>query len=204
MAPSPACDSAVSPYLHDYLTFLQRQSPLQSPPSHPQGPSAINSRPHPGIAPQSLHFSSQPPRIPEDLHSCLGYIWMWQGSSVWFSLHSDCHRSTAALSNSLKCFPASQTMPQMWWSDPCFSSLTLQVQVQPAYSPLSHFLLWSCQVLCGSIHSFPGIRDSCLLSAGVLKDLLNLKMYSWNICGGVHYSFAILSSPLHRIISWWL
>ena len=114
MAPSPACDSAVSPYLHDYLTFLQRQSPLQSPPSHPQGPSAINSRPLPGIAPQSLHFSSQPPRIPEDLHSCLGYIWMWQGSSVWFSLHSDCHRSTAALSNSLKCFPASQTMPQMW------------------------------------------------------------------------------------------
>ena len=39
MAASPACDSAVSPYLHDYLTFLQRQSPLQSPPSRPQGPS---------------------------------------------------------------------------------------------------------------------------------------------------------------------
>ena len=100
---------------------------------------AVNSRPHPGIAPQSLHFSSQPPCIPEDLHSCLGYIWMCRGSSVWFSLHSDCHRSIAALSNSLKCFPASQTMPQMWWSDPCFSSLTLQVQVQPCL--LSSFSL---------------------------------------------------------------
>ena len=77
----------------------------------------------------------------------------------------------------------------------------------PAYSPLSHFLLSPCQVLCGSILSFPGIRDSCMLSAGVLKDLLNLKMYSWNICGGVlhvYYSSAILSSPLHRIISWLL
>lgn len=139
---------------------------------------AVNSRPHPGIAPQSLHSSSQPPHVPEDLQSCLGYIWTWQGSSVWFSLHPDCHRSTAALSNSLKCFPESQTMPRC--GDLTLASVPSlsKYRSSPAYSPLSYFLPSSCQVLCGSIHSFPGVRDSCLLSAAVLKDLLYLKMYS--------------------------
>ena len=37
----------------------------------------------------------------------------------------------------------------------------------------------SYQVLCGSIYSFPVIRYSCLLSAGILQTLLFLKVYSW-------------------------
>ena len=33
--------------------------------------------------------------------------------------------------------------------------------------------------LCGSIYSFPMVRDSCQLSNGVLWDLLHQNMYSW-------------------------
>ena len=65
---------------------------------------AINSRSHPGISLQSLCCSSQLLHIPGDLHPCPVYVRLWQGLSVWFSFYSDCHRSAAALSNSLKCF----------------------------------------------------------------------------------------------------
>ena len=37
--------------------------------------------------------------------------------------------------------------------------------------------------LCGSIYSFPLVRHSCLLSAGVLHALLCLKVYSWCVHG---------------------
>ena len=55
----------------------------------------------------------------------------------------------------------------------------------PALLTLLFFPLapWSYQVLCGSIYSFPLIRYSCLLSAGVLHALLCLKVYSWCIHG---------------------
>ena len=39
MTPSPVYDSAVSPCLHGFPTFLQRLFLQQSPPSHPLGPS---------------------------------------------------------------------------------------------------------------------------------------------------------------------
>ena len=38
-------------------------------------------------------------------------------------------------------------------------------------------------VLHGSVYSFPLVRYSCLLSAGVLHAPLCLKLYSWCICG---------------------
>ena len=38
--------------------------------------SAVNSSPRPGIAPQSLNSNSQPLRLPGDLHSCPGYVWL--------------------------------------------------------------------------------------------------------------------------------
>ena len=43
--------------------------------------SAINSSPHPGIASQSLNSSSQLLYFPGDQHTCLGYVWLWQGLS---------------------------------------------------------------------------------------------------------------------------
>ena len=41
----------------------------------------------------------------------------------------------------------------------------------------------SYRVLHGSIYSFPLVRYSCPLSAGVLHAPLCLKVYSWCICG---------------------
>ena len=43
--------------------------------------SAVNSSPHPGIAPQSLNSSSQLLRLPGDQLSCPGYVWLQQGLS---------------------------------------------------------------------------------------------------------------------------
>ena len=48
------------------------------------------------------------------------------------------------------------------------------------FSPLVPSSYW---VLHGSIYSFPLVRYSCLLSAGVLHALLCLKVYSWCILG---------------------
>ena len=47
--------------------------------------------------------------------------------------------------------------------------------------PLQRLRAWS-PVLCRSIYSFPLVRHSPLLSAGVLHALLCLKVYSWCIC----------------------
>ena len=60
----------------------------------------VNSRPLPGIAPQSLRFSSQLLCLLGNTRPCLGYLWLWQGLSVWFSFHLGCHRSAASLSAS--------------------------------------------------------------------------------------------------------
>ena len=90
----------------------------------------INCRPHPRIALQSLHSSSQPQQVPEDLHPCPGYIGLWQGLSVVFFPFRLLYRSAAALSSSLKSFSAVPDPCPMWGFDPCFSSLTLQIQVQ--------------------------------------------------------------------------
>ena len=48
------------------------------------------------------------------------------------------------------------------------------------FFPLAPSSYW---VLHGSIYSFPLVRYSCLLSAGVLHALLYLKVYSWCIHG---------------------
>ena len=85
MAPPARCDSAVSPCLHGCLAFLHRHFPPQSLLSHPLDPSlhlsAVNSSPHPGIAPKSLNSSSQPLHLPGDLCPCPVYIWLQQGLS---------------------------------------------------------------------------------------------------------------------------
>ena len=106
------------------------------------------------LTPQSLYSSFPPLCLLGDPHSCLGYIWLWQGLSVWFSFHSDCHRSAASLFNSLKCSPLSQTVAPMWGSDPCFSFLT-HPGPNPVLLTMLFFVLLplSYRVLHGSIHS---------------------------------------------------
>ena len=60
----------------------------------------------------------------------------------------------------------------------------------------------SYRVLCGSTYSFPLVRYSCLLSAGVLHALLCLKVYFWCIHGErctPHPPIPALSCSLHVI-----
>ena len=40
--------------------------------------STVNRSPRPGIAPESLNSSSQPPHPLGDLHRYRGYMWLWQ------------------------------------------------------------------------------------------------------------------------------
>ena len=62
----------------------------------------------------------------------------------------------------------------------CYVLLTGPVLLTFSFFPLvpSSYL-----VFCGSIYSFPLVRFSCLLSAGVLHALLCLKVYSSYMCG---------------------
>ena len=144
--------------------------------------SIVNSSSCPGIAPQSLNSSSLLLCLLGDLHPRLGYVW-YSERTVWFSFHLGCHRSAVSLSV-LNVSPLTQTVAPMWGVDPCFSSPT-----PPRAGPVLLILLFfplvssSYRVLCSSRYSFPLVRYSCQLSAGVLHALLCLKVYSWCICG---------------------
>ena len=138
--------------------------------------SAVNSSPRPGIAPQSLNSSSQTLRLPGDQHSCLEYVWLWQGLS-------DSHSTQVAIDScftlSLKCFfsisdncPDVAIGPLLQFPHPLRASPVLLTLL---FSPL---VPSSYRVLCGSIYSFPLVRYSCPLSAGVRHALLFLKVYS--------------------------
>ena len=82
------------------------------PPSHLLRPSPHSQKQSwlpPGIALPSL-----PPAPSHCAHwwTCipvLRYVGPWHGWSVWFSLHSECHRAAASLSDSQKCFPSVPT-----------------------------------------------------------------------------------------------
>ena len=140
------------------------------------GLSAVNRSPHLGIAPQSLNSSSQP--------LCL------QGTSVPVQGMHGCGKDCLSLipfrlpqincfTLSLKCFSSD--------SDPCRDvgiRALLQFPNPPRTDPVLLKLLFfplvpsSYQVLPGSVYSFPLVRYSCLLLAGVLHGLLCLKVYS--------------------------
>ena len=103
--------------------------------------------------------------------------------TVCFSLQLGFHRSAASLLD-LNVSPLTQIIAPMWGSDPCFSSPTHQGQVQSLltllFSPLvpSFYCFFHC-----SVCSFPQVRYSCLLSAGVPHAFVCVKVYSWCICG---------------------
>ena len=72
-----------------------------------------------------------------------------------------------------------------WCGDQTPASVPLPAEGRssPANTPGFPLVPSSYQVLRGSIYSFPLVRSSCLLSAGVLHALLCLQVYSWYICG---------------------
>ena len=82
MAPTPVCDSPVSPCFHGCLAFLHRCFHHNLLPHIPSiHLSAVNTSPRPGIAPQSLNSSSQLLHLPGHLCPCPGYVWLQQGLS---------------------------------------------------------------------------------------------------------------------------
>ena len=140
MAPSPAHDSTVLPWLYDCLVFLKGIPHCELLPHIPSASlPAVHSKRHLGVV---LHFScssSQPQHIPWDLCPSPGYVGLWQVLSVWFSFYSYCHRSAVALPYRLKCFPFVQTIASMWGCGTCFSSPTPQEKFQ--FCSLSSFSL---------------------------------------------------------------
>ena len=101
---------------------------------------------------------------------------------LWFSFHLGCHRSVVS-HLALNISPLTQTVALLWdrtlTSVPPAAAGRSSPTNTPVFppSPLSYW------VLRGSIYSFPLVKYSCLLSAGILHALLCLKVYSWCICG---------------------
>ena len=162
------------PVLHRLLEFAQTHHRLL-----PHVPSVClstaNSSPHVGIAPQSLGSSSQPLRLPGDLRPCPGCVWLRQGLS---------DSQTSCFTLSLKYFSSD--------SDNCphvgIGRLLQCPHLPKEFSvlltlPFSRLVPSFFRVLRGSIYSFPVVRYSCPLSAGILQTLLCLKVYSWCIYG---------------------
>ena len=136
--------------------------------------SLVNSSPRPGIAPQSLNSSSQLLRLPGDQH---------QGICVY---GKDCLilnpfrlPQVSCFTLRLKCFSSdSDNCPSvgigslLLFSHPPREGLVLLTLLFFPLVPSSY------RVLHNSIYSFPLVRYSCLLPAGVLHALLCLKVYS--------------------------
>ena len=177
MAPTLMHDSAVSSCFLGCLAFLHRLSHHNLLPHIPSiSLSTVNSSPCPRIAPQSLNSSSNP---------CA-----FQGicAPVWgmYGYYKDCLilipfklPQISFFTLSLKCFssdsdnwPAVGIGPLLQFSH--------QLRAGPVLLTLLFFPLVSSsyQVLCGSIYSFPLVRYSWPLLAGVLHALLCLKVYS--------------------------
>ena len=112
----------------------------------------------------------------------LSGVFMATARNVLFSFHLDFHRSAVSLS-ALNVSPLTQTIAPMWGSDRCFSFPSTKRRSCPTNTPIFPPVPSSYQVLHGFIYSFPRVRCSCLLSAGILHALLCLKVYSRYICG---------------------
>ena len=148
--------------------------------SSPWSVSTVNSSPHPGIAPQSLNSSSQPLHLPGDLCPCLGCVWLHLGLIlIPFRLPQ-----ISCFTLILKCFSSD-------WDN--FSAVGIGPLLQFPHPPRAGPVLLTLRffplvplsywVSHGSIYSFPLVRYSWPLSAGVLHALLRLKVYSWCIHG---------------------
>ena len=174
-------DSAVLPGFHGCLAFLYNHFPPQSPPSCPLNQSLHSQQ-------QPLHWDCStiptlqfPATEPSRGTASLSGVCMAAVRTVWLSFYLCCHRSVTL---SLKCFSSD-------------SHNYLDVGIRPLLQfphllrvgPILLILLFfplvpsSYWVLCGSIYSFPLVRSSCPLSAGVLHALLCLKVCSWCIHG---------------------
>ena len=118
---------------------------------------------------------------------------------VWLSFHLCCHRSAVSLSAS-NISILTQTIAPLMGLDPSFSFPThLRVALVLLTLPFSPLRPSSYWVLNGSIYSFPLIRSSSLLSAGVLHARLSegvSLMYPWREMHSTSTYFSALSFSL--------
>ena len=178
MAPPPMHDLAVLPCFHGCPAFLCRHFPAQSPPSHPLiHLSAVNSSPHPGIAPQFLN--SHLPASAPSRGVCIPVQGMYGCSKNCLILIPFRLPQIRCFTLSLKCFssdsdscPNVGIRPLLQFPHPLRAGPVLQTLL---FFPLVPSFY---RVVCGSIYSFPLVRYSCPISAGVLHALLCLKVYS--------------------------
>ena len=178
-APPSTRDSAVSPCFHGCLAFLHRHFPPQSPPSHPLD--------HSQQQPSPWDCSTTPKLQLPSRCTFRGIYIPLQGMC---GCAKDCLilipfrlPQISCFILSFKCFSSD--------SDNCpnvgIGSL-LQFPHLPRAGPVLLTLLFfplvpsSYQVLHGSTYSFPLVRSSCPLPAGVLC----LKVCSWCIRGQRH------------------
>ena len=108
----------------------------------------------------------------------LSWICRAAAKIVWFSFHSDCRRSAAALSSSLKCFSFVPIAP-MWGSDPCFSSLIPGCRAVLPLSFPSFVLLsfaWVCTFLSGD-QGFLLVLSWCFVRSSVSEGVI--LMHPW-------------------------
>ena len=175
MAPPSTCDSAVSPCFHGCLAFLHWHFPPQCPPSHPLNPSlGSQQQPSPwdcSTIPKLQLPAAAPSRRPMFLSGvCMAETLILNPFRL---------PQISCLTLSLKC-PSPD-------SDNCLDvgigpllQFPHPLKAGPVLLTLLFFPLVpsSYQVFCGSIHSFPLVRNSCLLSEGVMHAVLCLKVYS--------------------------
>ena len=141
--------------------------------------STVNSSPHPGIAPQSLNSSSQLQCLPGDLHPCPGYGCLGYSKNCLILIPFRLPQISCS-TLSLKCLstdsdngPKVGIGPLPQFSHWLKAGLVLLTLLFCPLVPTSSY-----RVLRRSMYSFPLVRSSCPLSAGVLHALRCLKVYS--------------------------
>ena len=190
MAPPSMCDSAVLPCFHGCLVFLHRHFPPQSPPSHPLHLSL-------GSQQQPLPWSTVHQGFLHNPWTPAPSLCAFQGTCIPVWGMYDCGKDCLILILILfrlpqvSCFTLSLKMFLLWPRQlplcgvrtPASVPLPAEGRPSPTNIPVSPLVPLSCRVVCGSICSFPLVRYSCPLSAGVLHALLCLKVCSWCIGG---------------------
>ena len=179
------------------LAFLHLHFPPRSPPSHPLiRLSAVNSSPCPGIAPQFLNSSSQPLHLPGHLIPTWGTYGCGKDCLILIPFRLP---QISCFTLSLKCFSSdSDNCPHVGIGP--LLQFPHWLRTGPVLLTLLFFPLVPLyyRVLHGSIYSFPLVRYSCPLSAGVLHAFLSFHL-------GCHRSAVSLSalnvSPLTQTIA---
>ena len=138
--------------------------------------STVNSSPQPGITPHSPNSSSQLLCLPGNLHPCPGIYGCSKDCLIVIPFRLP---QISCFTLTLKCFSSdSENCPDVGIRP--LLQFPHPSRADPVLLTLLFFLLrpFSYRVLCGSIYSFPLVRYSCPLSAGVPHALLCLKVCS--------------------------